>query len=510
MTTGKRNIIIYFVVVLLAVLLLLPTFMPAQFAGRGWISKPISLGLDLSGGAHILYEVKTAEAVRSRLQSLGSAIRKELRGQKIVVTKVATPANDRLEITLLTGRKGEEAQEIVRNNFRDLRPVEQRPDGEKLVLIYTVAPEYVAAVEREAVSQAVETIRSRVDQFGVSEPLINTQGQNRIQLQMPGVSDVEAVKKLVGKVAKLEFRLLPVGGSEAGTVTVRAIEGGAQVRVEDEVRMTGDAVADAATSIDQGRVEVLLTLTGDGERTFAELTSQNVGRQLAIILDGTMYSAPSIREPIYGGRASISGNFTVEEARQLKIVLKAGALPAPLEVLEERTVGPTLGRESIENGVKAILAGFAFIILFMVGYYKKSGVVAVTSLFLNMLLLLALLSMFGATLTLPGLAGLALTIGMAVDSNVIIFERIREEIRNGSGRDASVRAGFERALSAILDSNITTLISGMILLYLGTGAIRGFAVTLCIGILTTIYCATFATRVWFDTLELRGSKGLSV
>jgi preprotein translocase subunit SecD len=235
-----------------------------------------------------------------------------------------------------------------------------------------------------------------------------------------------------------------------------------------------------------------------------------VGRNLAIILDNIVYSSPVIREPIAGGRASISGGFTFEEARDVARVLRAGALPAPLNVMEERTVGPTLGQESIENGIKAILVGFIFITIFMILYYKKSGVVAVISLLLNLLLVLAALSAFGATLTLPGLVGLALTVGMAVDANVVIFERIRDEVRNGSSRDAAVAAGFEKAFSAIIDSNLTTLLTGFILYVFGTGPIRGFAVTLSIGVLTTLYCAIFAAKLAFDYLPLKGRKVLSI
>jgi preprotein translocase subunit SecD len=281
--------------------------------------------------------------------------------------------------------------------------------------------------------------------------------------------------------------------------------------VEDPALMTGDAVDDARVDFDQnGQVEVSLRMTSAGADDFSRITSENVGRQLAIVLDGVVYSAPVIRSAITGGQASISGSFTTEEARRLKIVLKAGALPAPLEVLEERTVGPTLGFESVKKGLVAMAIGFVGIALFMVSYYAKSGLVAVFTLLLNAFLMIACLSLFGATLTLPGLAGLALTIGMAVDSNVIIFELIRDEIRNGVSRDLAVHTGFDKAFGAILDSNITTLLAGGILYYFGTGPIRGFAVTLSVGIATTLFCAVFVARLCFDYFELRGKKGLSI
>jgi preprotein translocase subunit SecD len=286
---------------------------------------------------------------------------------------------------------------------------------------------------------------------------------------------------------------------------------GETVVVEDQALMTGDAVSDARVNIDQkGEVQVSLKLTPTGGQTFARITSENVGRQLAIVLNGVVTSSPVIREPITDGNASISGGFTMDEAKELKIVLKSGALPAPLEILEERTVGPTLGLESVKKGLIAMAIGFGTISLFMVVYYLKSGAVAVGTLVLNAILMMGCLSLFGATLTLPGLAGLALTIGMAVDSNVIIFERIRDEIRNGASRDLAVHTGFDKAFGAIFDSNLTTLLAGGILYYFGTGAIRGFAVTLSVGIATTLFCAVYVARLCFDYFELKGKQGLSI
>jgi preprotein translocase subunit SecD len=275
--------------------------------------------------------------------------------------------------------------------------------------------------------------------------------------------------------------------------------------------MTGDAVKTAFWSSPAGQVEVMLNLTPDGARTFGRITSENVGRNLAIILDGVVYSSPVIRDAITGGQASISGGFTVAEANELAIVLRAGALPAPLVVMEERTVGPSLGKESIEKGVFAILIGSLAVFLCMAVYYRKAGLVANGTLILNILFVVALLSAFGATLTLPGLAGLALTVGMAVDSNVIIFERIRDELRNGASRDAAVHGGFDKAYSAIFDSNLTTFLSAMILYYFGTGPVRGFAVTLSIGVITTVFCAVFVSRLAFDTWKLKsGERALSI
>ncbi|MCB0329277.1 MAG: protein translocase subunit SecD [Bdellovibrionales bacterium] len=505
-----RRIVIYCLVVLGALAFLLPTFFKESLGDGAWISRPLSLGLDLQGGVYLVYEVEVKEAVKSHLQTVGSAARRELRSKKVPVQRVLANTNRELELTLLSDRSVDQVRAFMEEEFDTLRLSDEKRSGSKVTLLFTLGEEEARRIERSAVDRAIETLRNRVDQFGVSEPLIQKVGTKRIILQMPGASDVDSVKKIVGSVAKLEFRFHPNTETRRFAEQVKTREG-ASVAVEDEVQMTGEAVDDARVSTANGQVEVSLALNREGSRTFRRITTEGVGRQLSIILDGVEYSSPVIREPIAGGRASISGGFTFEEAKQLAVVLRAGALPAPLKVLEERTVGPTLGKESIEKGVLAIVVGFVAIMLFMVAYYKKSGVVAIASLALNVLLVLAGLSAFGATLTLPGLAGLALTVGMAVDANVIIFERIREELRVGAGRDAAVEAGFGKALSAIIDSNVTTLLAGLVLYYFGTGPIKGFAVTLSIGILTTIYCATFVAKLSFDIFRLKGgSRGLSI
>lgn len=508
-TDIKKRFIVCLIVLVAGIAFLLPT-VAKDMVGESWISKPISLGLDLAGGVHLVYEVQSKEAVRSSLQSRGNAIRSELRKQKVAVTRARVSEGGQLELTLLSDRFVEQAKKLVESQYKELMFTARRDEDGRVILVYSANELDAQRIEKKAILDAVETLRNRVDQFGVAEPLIQNVGQNRIMLQMPGISDIESVKKVVGSVAKLEFRLVPAGQGAVSTVTLKEKSGG-EVSVEDEVLMTGEAVEDARVAVVQGQVEVSLTLTSEGGKTFKRITGENVGRQLAIVLDNTVYSAPRINEAIGGGRASISGGFNLQEAKQLAVVLRAGALPAPLTVMEERTVGPSLGQESIRRGILAIIGGFVFIILFMIWYYAKAGLVAAFALFLNMFLIVAALSAFGATLSLPGLAGLALTIGMAVDYNVLIFERIREELRNGSGRDAAIAAGFSKALTAIMDSNITTLITGMILYYFGSGPVRGFAVTLVIGIATTIFAATYVSRICFDYFPMKGGKhGLSV
>ena len=505
----QRALIVALVTVA-AILSLLPTVLRDSFTEK-WFTKPMALGLDISGGVHLVYQVKAAEAVKSKLQSSLTAIRADLRSRKIAVARSSVQPDNTLQVTLLSDSSLDIAKGVIAEKFRDLTFVRSDMDGPQPRLTYGFAPLMVQTIEKEAVTQAIETLRSRVDTFGVAEPLIQQSGTDRIILQMPGISDVEAVKKVVGNVAKLEFRLVPAGVTTGGvgTTTLRSKSGEPYV-VEDQALMTGDAVDDARVDIDQnGQVRVLLKLSASGSQTFARITSENIGRQLAIILNGVVNSAPTIQSAITGGSAEITG-FNMEEARELKIVLKSGALPAPLEVLEERTVGPTLGLESVKRGVLAMGIGFAVISVFMVFYYVKSGLVAVATLILTAILMMGCLSLFGATLTLPGLAGLALTIGMAVDSNVIIFERIRDEIRRGAGRDIAVHTGFDKAFGAIFDSNVTTLLAGGILYYFGTGAIRGFAVTLSVGIATTLFCAVYVARLCFDYFELKGKQGLSI
>lgn len=517
----RNRLVILAVVLIAAALFIYPTvrlaikkvsgqeISSADTSNFKWLSKPISLGLDLSGGVHLVYRVETDEAVKGRLQTTAANLRNELRKQKIAVTRAVVNPAGQVEVSLLSNRSLEQTKTIITDLKADLQLVGTEAQGDGSKLIYGISDQQKQTIKDSSVEQAIETLRSRVDQFGVSEPQIQKIGSDRVLLQMPGVQDIESVKKVVGRVAKLEFRLLPAAGSP-GKVMLKDKQG-SSIEVEDVVQMGGESIQDARVGFDyQNQVEVGLTFNSDGAKTFGSLTGSNVGRNLAIILDGVVYSSPVIREKIAGGQCSISGSFGMEEAKELAVVLRAGALPAPLTVMEERLVGPTLGAESIKKGVISIVVGFVLILTFMFVYYRKSGLVAAGTLAINILLVLAALSAFGATLTLPGIVGLALTVGMAVDSNVIIFERIRDEIRNGADRDASVFAGFSKAFSAIWDSNLTTLLAGFVLYYFGTGPIRGFAVTLSIGVVTTVFCATFLAHLAFDYFKLKSGDNLSI
>jgi len=379
-----------------------------------------------------------------------------------------------------------------------------------------------------AVDQAVETITNRIDQFGVAEPDIRPQGRDRILIQLPGIKDPKRAIDIIGKTALLEFKLVDEDNSleEAlkGTIPpgdeiLYQIKGepGSQKKtpflLKKRAVLTGEYLTDARVRIDSEYSEPYVSISFDsrGARLFEQITGANIKKRLAIVLDSVVNSAPVIQDRISGGRAQITGRFTMEEARDLAIVLRAGALPAPVKIIEERTVGPSLGKDSIDKGLKSMIAGGLIVILFMVFYYRFAGILADVALFLNIIFIAAGLAFFGATLTLPGIAGIILIIGMAIDANVLIFERIREELRLGKTPRAAVDGGYSKALVTILDANITTLIAALVLFQFGTGPVKGFAVTLSMGIIASLFTALFVTRVIFDYLIIeRGMKKISI
>ncbi len=375
---------------------------------------------------------------------------------------------------------------------------------------------------KDAPQRAVQIIRNRIDQFGVLEPMIQLQGNDRILIQLPGVTDRDRAKEIIGRTAHLEFRLVnddpellrkaaegqAVEGYEIKEIETRE-DRSETVLVEIDPIMTGDLLVDATTEFSQeafGQPYVSLELNDRGANIFSDATGSNVGRRLAIVLDGEVYTAPVIRERIPSGRAQITGNFSVQEARDISLILRAGALPAPVEVIEERSVGPVLGQDSIEKGIRAIIIGGILILVFMAAYYLLAGLIANVALVLNIILITGALSYFRATLTLPGIAGLVLTIGMAVDANVLIFERIREESKLGKTLRAAIHAGYDKAFWTILDANVTTLITALILFQFGTGPVRGFATTLSIGILASMFTALFVTRLIMDIITFNNTK----
>ena len=473
-----------------------PSFLP---------SHQIRLGLDLRGGTYLLLTVDLEKAVENSLDQYAEEFRRALSEAESGPVNIRREGNT-LRFSTTSESDRTKIQDILADQFPILEP--RIGSGSSGDIVCDLDSRQIEALQQYAVDQSLETIRNRIDQFGVAEPVIQRQGDRDILVQLPGIQDPERAKQLIGRTAVLEFKLVAEEGTTRETEELngqsREPLSGELIKttytLERQTLLSGDGVADARVrpSVDIEGPYVELILSNRGAEIFEEVTGANVGRQLAIILDNTVYSAPVIRDRIGGGHASITGGFDIKEARDLAIVLRAGALPAPVTIAEERTVGPSLGRDSIEQGTMSFIIGGALVIVFMIIYYNLAGVLADLALALNILLLLAALAMFDATLTLPGIAGIVLTVGMAVDANVLINERMREEVRLGKGARAAVDSGYERALPAIFDSNITTFLSGLILFQFGSGPIKGFAVTLCIGIISTVFTTVFCTRAVYD------------
>lgn len=508
MAAYKKQLWFIIGLVVFCVAMLLPTFAPT-LVGEKWISSPIKLGLDLKGGSYLVLGVQTEEAVKSTLTTIASSIRSEFRKEKIGLIRARQTGARGVSFTLLGDRGVERLRTYITENYPELKQPEQSTEGSQTILRYTISDEKALEIKKNAVLQAIETIRNRVDQYGVAEPTIQRSGEERIMVQLPEITNVDEVKRTIGSVAKLEFRLVANPSAPADQTVRRKSREGGELILEDEVAMGGDAIESANVEINptNNALEVSLKLNSLGKSVFARVTRENIRRQLAIVLDGVVQSSPVIQSAITGGTAVITGSFTRDEAHRLAVVLRSGALPAPLTFEEERTVGASLGADSIRKGVNSMVVGAIAVLIFTPLYYRKAGMLAVACLGVNMLLLLTLLAMLQATLTLPGIAGLALTLGMAIDANVIIFERIREELRVGSSAKAAVEAGFAKAHWTVLDANLTTLLTGVILAAFGTGPIKGFAVTLCLGIVTSVFAALFVARVGFGVFKLRTRDG---
>jgi preprotein translocase subunit SecD len=495
-----------------------------------WFAFPleqrINLGLDLQGGMHLVLEVEAEKAVASTTERLATEVAQALAKAGVTGARVSKIADDRLVVSIPDATRANAVAEAMKA-FPSLAPVGTVGGTE---LTYQLDEQRAQRITENAVDQALETIRNRVDQFGVAEPTIQRQGTRNIVVELPGIKDPTRAIELIGKTARLEFRLVDEGHSVEEALRGRIPEGSdllyerkvnrqtgevtrTPLLLKKQVQLTGDALTNAEVRIGSEFNEPYVSIEFDreGAQLFERLTAENVGKRLAIVLDDTIYSAPAIRERIAGGQAQITGSFTVEEARDLAIVLRAGALPAPVRIEENRTIGPSLGADSVRQGLTAGLLGSILVVLFMLVYYRLSGAIATVALALNILILLAGLGYFHATLTLPGIAGIVLTLGMSVDANVLIFERIREELRTGKPARAAIEAGFSRAWSAILDGNVTTLIAAAMLFQFGTGPIKGFAITLSLGLLANLFTAVFVCKVAFDSLlALRPIQRLSI
>ena len=495
-------------VVVISVIYVLPSFKPGM-----WPHKKINLGLDLQGGMHLVLEVDTEKALESHTERIYQEMRENMKKEHIRYQSISRVDTDSITISVSGGDKIEALEKLIKDKYGDMEKSNESRSNDVYAVTLSIPSKEAAHIMTMARTQALETIRNRIDQFGVSEPDIRQQGEKRILIQLPGVKDTQRAKDLIGKTALLEFKLVDElhsldatrdGTTPPGSEWVEPFVKNSKTKttpylLKKRSLLTGANLTDARVEFGQfNQPHVSIEFDRKGARIFEQITEENVKKRLAIVLDNKVQTAPVIQEKISGGRAQITGNYTVEEARDLAIVLRAGALPAPVKVLEERTVGPSLGADSIRKGLMSMLIGGLLVVVFMAIYYKGSGLIADVALILNILLIAAGLAAFQATLSLPGIAGIILTIGMAVDANVLIFERIREELDIGKTALSAVNSGYQRATLTILDANVTTLIAALVLFQFGTGAVQGFAVTLSLGVVASLITALILTRSIFD------------
>jgi preprotein translocase subunit SecD len=488
------KIFLIIAVCVLGVAYSLPNLIGAErLAGvPGWLPhKTVNLGLDLRGGAHLLYEVDVDVVFKEQSDLMMQDIRTRLREDKIGYTRIAA-IPDGVRVTLSDAADEDKTRKILRAAASNLDVLSS--EGGK-ILEAKLTDAGVKGVRDQTISQSIEIARRRIDELGTTEPTIVRQGENRILIQVPG-GDAEDIKRLMGSTAKLTFHLVTEGSAGGGRILPMAENPGEKISVQRRAMITGEMLQTAAPAFDQnGVAAVSFRLNNTGARRFCDVTRNNVNKPFAIVLDKEVISAPNIREPICGGQGQISGGFTVQTANDLALLLRAGALPAPMKVIEERTVGPSLGSDSVEAGKKACLMAVVFVAIFAMSAYGLFGVFAAFGLVMNITLLIAVMSLLQATLTLPGIAGIVLTIGLAVDGNVLVFERIKEELRAGRTILSAIDTGYQRARTTITDSNVTALIAALILFSFGTGPIKGFAVTMCIGVATSYFCALMLTRL---------------
>ena len=534
---GRLTLLV--LVAVFSVIFFIPSYQPLYQALPAWLktvmpNKGITLGLDLQGGIHLVMEVDEDRAVEIAVDRSVGSLQDLLIEKKIPVESVMRTGPTQVTIQFQNAELKAQIQKMI-DDYPTFSETESAGSANRLV--WELREMEIKRIKDSAINQALETIRNRIDQFGVAEPMVQRQGLKQIVVQLPGVKEPKRAKDLIKETALLEFKMLDEDNQlkldlparipkekEAEVLKQaeaklpegdqilfeRAVDKdtGREYRipylVKKRVMLTGDVLSDARVSIGQfNDPYVSIEFDAKGGREFERITSENVKKRMAVVLDNTIYSAPVIQERISGGRAQITGTFSTQEANDLAIVLRAGALPAPLKIIQDLTVGPSLGKDSIEKGVQATLLAGVMVVVFMIVYYRMSGVIADFALVLNLVCLIGALSALNATLTLPGIAGIVLTIGMGVDSNVLIFERIREELRLGKAVRLAVDGGYDKALLTIVDSHVTTLITGVALFLFGTGPIKGFAVTLCIGIGINLFTALVGTKVIFDLVNQR-------
>lgn len=527
----KLRFILIAIFVVVSIIFCLPNVYQPEGGLKKYLpSEKMHLGLDLKGGMHLLLELDTVKLMENMVSRKFDALKNAM-----IDDGIAFLGLDKKEHSILVTIRPQQKDKLynlVGTRFPELKAGGSRADGDSLRLEFLLPDKEMTGIKQNATDQALETIRNRIDQFGVTEPVVIKRGENQILVQLPGVKDPQRAMDLIGKTAQLEFKLvdeenmskIQTGGAapegsqllmekrrnrETGITTTTP------VLLKKQSVLTGDLLTDARVKVGGGEFSnesyVAIEFNSEGARIFDRITGENRGKRLAIVLDDIVYSAPVIQERISGGKATITGSFTTNEAKDLAIVLRAGALPAPVKVVQNITIGPTLGQDSIRKGIQAALLGAALVVLFMLYYYRLSGIVANIALFLNVLFLLGAFSIIQATMTLPGIAGIILTMGMGVDTNVLIFERIREELRLGKTVRAAVEGGYSKAWLTIIDAHVTTLITSCVLFVFGTGPIKGFAVTLSIGILINLFTAVFGSKVIFDwVIEKYKPRSLSI
>ena len=493
-----KLVIIYFIIVLLT-LFSLSNFIETE--KKLLLSKKVNLGLDLQGGSYLLLEVDSLPLIKQKLQNKLLSLRKYLKDKKIKY-KNLTIKNEKINFQLNDDdiNKFEDfflnKNNLINSYLDQYRSYEMDFSTKDSFISISFSKYGIIEIKNSALEQSLIIVRKRIDEVGTNEPTIIRRGNDRILIELPGLNDPNRIKKLLGKTANLTFRLVSEEENDFGSEIMFYEDDSSQLKISKRVMISGDNLINARPTFDNLNNESVVSFTLDrvGAKKFARVTTDNVGKSLAIVLDNKIISAPVIREPILGGNGQISGNFTLQSASDFALLLRSGALPAPLHIIEERTVGPDLGEDSIKSGSISLLIGFLLVIAYMLFKYRFLGIIADASLIINLLLLLGVLTILEATLTLPGIAGIILTVGMAVDANVLIYERIKEEMKTEKSNIHAFDMGYKRAQSAVIDANITTLISAIILFFLGSGPVKGFAVTLGIGITTTLFSVYFFAR----------------
>ena len=496
-----------FIIIIFSLYFALPSFISKDnLFPNWWLDNQVKLGLDLQGGSQLLLQVETDIAVKEQLENQAEDLREAMLKNNISNTEISINKK-KIKIDLVNN------QDSVKKVIDEFNQLEYESLENYYLLSFS--EKYLRDFKSSLVLQSLEIIRKRVDEVGTNEPIIQIQGKQRVLVQLPGLENPDRIKSLLGKTAKMNFRLVDEKAMAdinekkyfIGSEVIEDSDFGVKYVIKKRIGVNGDNLVDASASVDQfNRPIVSIRFDSIGSRKFADLTSKNVGKRFAIVLDKKVISAPVIREAIPTGNAQISGNFTYESANDLSILLRAGSLPAPISIIEERTVGPSLGQDSINAGIISVTIALALVLIYMLVIYGKLGLIANFVLIINFLFVIAWLVLFQATLTLPGIAGIALTVGMAVDANVLVFERIREEKLLGRTKISAINTGFDQALRAILDANVTTLIAALILFFLGSGPIRGFSVTLGLGVVSTILCTMILSKLLINYFYISNTK----